>query len=146
MADFPQGLASCDASPLRKGPQRAFLRPAPVTQPAMVKPQFPTLLRLAPALVLWSCAIPKAIIVKSPNTAKTDPSAPPAELSNANLPALPDDGIRLPDMLAMPGDSEFHATSPNIPKGGPDASAVIARPPTDPPVRPKPKDKQLGPE
>ena len=112
----------------------------------MVKSQLATLVRLAPALALWSCAAPKAIIVALPKTAKPDPSAPTADLANANLPALPDDGIRLPDMLAMPGDSEFRATAPNVPKGGPDASAVIARPPTDPPSRPKPKDKKSEPE
>jgi len=111
----------------------------------MVKSQIATLVRLAPALVLCSCAIPKAIIVELPKTAKTDPSATSPALADPNLPALPDDGIRLPDMLAMPGDSEFRATAPNVPKGGPDASAVISRPPTDPPSRPKPKDRKSDP-
>ena len=102
----------------------------------MVKSQFAILARLAPALALCACAIPKAIVVELPKSPKTDPATAPA-LADANLPAQPDDGIRLPDMLAMPGDSEFRATAPNVAKSSTDASAVISRPPTDPPSRPK---------
>jgi len=112
----------------------------------MVKSQFATLARLAPALALCACAVPKAIVIELPKKNQTNPSATPPALANANLPPMPEDGIRLPDMLAMPGDSEFRATAPNATKGGSAASAVSARPPTDPPSRPKPKDKKSEPE
>jgi len=112
----------------------------------MVKPQLATLLRLAPALALCACAIPKAIVVELPKKAQTDSSTASPDLANANLPVMPDDGLRLPDMEAMPGDSDFRATAPNLPKSGSEANAVSARPPTDPPSRPKPKDKKSEPE
>lgn len=99
--------------------------------------KFATLARLAPALTLLSCAAPKAIIVNEAPAPTRRQTAANSANSEPNLPALPDDGIRLPDMLGMPGDGEFRATKP---KGGTDAGAVISRPPTDPPSRPKPKD------
>ena len=111
----------------------------------MVKILTASLVRLAPVLALGACAVPKAIVVELPKSSTTDPAPPPAELAQTKLPSQPDDGIRLPDMLGMPGDGEFRATAPNAPKGGPDASAVISRPPTDPPSRPKPKDKKSEP-
>lgn len=101
--------------------------------------KFATLARIAPALALYSCAAPKAIIVELPPASQHDPGAVPPEISEPEFPTLPDDGIRLPDMLAMPGDNEFRATAPTTPKAGSDSNAVIARPPTDPPPRPKPK-------
>ena len=105
----------------------------------MVKTLLPTLARIVPALALWSCAAPKAIVVELPPASKQDQAAMPAGSDEPAIPTLPDDGIRLPDMLKMPGEGEFRAAGPLPPKGGADASAVIARPPTDPPPRPKPK-------
>lgn len=93
---------------------------------------------LSSALVLGSCAAPKAVVIETASTKKTDKPVE-ATVPEPAVPSLPDDGLRLPDMLAMPGEGEFRATSPNLPKPGPDAGAVIARPPTDPPSRPKPK-------
>ncbi len=95
---------------------------------------------IAAALALVACAAPKAVVVEDPAAlpklelaaVESDVAATPA------APALPDDGLRMPDMLAMPGDIEFRATSPMLPAVGGDTSAVIARPPTDPPSRPKP--------
>ena len=62
-------------------------------------------------------------------TVPTEPEAP--------IPTTPDDGIRLPDMLTLPGEGDFRATNPTAPKTSPEASAVTVRPPTDPPPRPK---------
>jgi hypothetical protein len=103
----------------------------------MVTTKLAILARLSPVFVLWSCAAPKAIVVEEAPTRTTRRAAADSGFSDANLPPLPDDGIRLPDMLAMPSDREFRATTP---KGHLDAGAVIARPPTDPPSRPKPKE------
>ena len=102
----------------------------------MVKMKFASFAGIVPALALLSCVAPKATVVESaPATRKSRTAAD----SSLNLPDLPDDGIRLPDMLAMPGDGEFRATRPGTSMAGPEG-AVIARPPTDPPSRPKPKD------
>jgi hypothetical protein len=105
----------------------------------MVKTKLATLVRLAPALALFSCAAPKAIVVEQAPQPRKPKAAVESENSEPSFPSLADDGIRLPDMLAMPGASEFHATSPNAPKVGTEAGTVISRPPTDPPPRPKPK-------
>ena len=97
-----------------------------------------TITACAASAALWSCAPRKAIIVEAaPVTPKTEaPLAANVPAEPGDLPP-PDDGIRLPDMLGMPAESEFktssHGTKPS--EGG----AVVARPPTDPPSRPKPK-------
>ncbi len=69
---------------------------------------------------------------------------PEKKSKGANRPSedvpLPD-GIRMPDLLAMPTDADFRPTNPAATQaqaGGP-SGAVIARPPTDPPSRIKPK-------
>ena len=98
-----------------------------------------TLARLAPALALLSCAAPKARVVEEPKPQPEAVAAAPAVPDAGVLPAQ-DRGIRLPDMLGLPGDTEFRATTPPAPKGGSEAGAVISRPPTDPPSRPKPKN------
>lgn len=100
----------------------------------MPQTKFAILARISPALALLSCAAPKAIVIELPPKSNK-PATGEAALANAIIPPLPNDGIRLPDMLAMPGDGEFRAP----PAKASDAGAVIARPPTDPPSRPKPK-------
>jgi hypothetical protein len=105
----------------------------------MVPMKYFKLTLLALAWLLGSCAAPKAIVIEKPRTKKAEGPVV-ATATEPAVPTLPDDGLRLPDMLAMPGDGEFRATSPNLPKTGPDSGAVISRPPTDPPSRPKPKD------
>lgn len=105
----------------------------------MVKTTFATLSRIAPALALLSCAAPKAIVVEQARPPKKVKAATDPGLAEPALPSPPDDGIRLPDMLAMPEEGEFRPTSPNARKVGTEAGTVIARPPTDPPPRPKPK-------
>jgi hypothetical protein len=117
---------------------KALCSARPIHGSIMVTMKFVSLARIAPALALLSCAAPKATVVAPAPAPKK--SQAPAE-PGFSEPALPDDGIRLPDMLAMPGDGEFRATRPNPSKVGPEG-AVIARPPTDPPSRPKPKDTE----
>ncbi|MGA0845909.1 MAG: hypothetical protein ACO3RV_05150 [Luteolibacter sp.] len=52
---------------------------------------------------------------------------PLPELDAANYPSMPDDGLRLPDMMTLPGENEFKPVSkPVMPAGG---GAVIAVPP-----------------
>ncbi len=126
-----------DRFTLACGTAKRFAHRRPIDGSDMLTTKLATLARIAPALALWSCAAPKAIVVELPR-AKNNPSATAPEVADSTLPTLPDDGIRLPDMLGMPGDGDFHATAPTVPKGQPDASAVISRPPTDPPSRPKP--------
>lgn len=91
---------------------------------------------LLPAALFVSCAAPKAIVVEEPNQRKVE--EPVAEVPEIEEPGLPDDGLRLPDMLTMPGDAEFRSTRPAPDEPG--SGAVIARPPTDPPSRPKGED------
>jgi hypothetical protein len=105
----------------------------------MLKTKLATLVWLAPALALLSCAAPKALVVEQAPRPKKQQAAVDSAGSEPAFPSPADDGIRLPDMLAMPGASEFHATSPKAPKVGSEAGTVISRPPTDPPPRPKPK-------
>jgi hypothetical protein len=107
----------------------------------MVKTKIANLARMAPAFALLSCAAPKVIVAATaPASPRQQAAVEPMDSMPGDLP-LPDDSIRLPeDMLAMPGEGEFRATRPNALKPGGEASAVIARPPTDPPSRPKPKD------
>ena len=108
----------------------------------MVKTQFANLARITPAFALFSCAAPKAIVVEPPPAAVKQEAA--AEVPKVPAPPLadlpPDDGLRLPSMLDLPGEGEFRATSPSATLPAPGTGAVIARPPTDPPPRPKPKD------
>ena len=107
----------------------------------MVKTKFATLAQLAPALALLACAAPKAIIVELAPAAKKGATTGDAGLADPAFPELPDDGIRLPDMLAMPGEGEFRASARGSNNSKAEANAVVARPPTDPPPRPKAKDK-----
>jgi hypothetical protein len=107
----------------------------------MLKTLFAIPARLALVLTLFSCAAPKAIVV-APPPAPEKPQQAVVEpvVSEPAIPSKkPDDGIRLPDMLAMPEEGEFRATNPSAPKPDGGSGAVIARPPTEPPSRPKPK-------
>lgn len=96
---------------------------------------------LGGALVLTSCVPPKAIVVEAasaPAPKEVEKAPEPVAPEPLEPPPLPNDGLRMPDMLAMPGDDDFRATNPST-KTGEDAGAVISRPPTDPPSRVKPK-------
>lgn len=99
-------------------------------------PNIKTSALLGVALALASCAAPKATVVEQATVPKTQESVPEPVVAELELPAFPEDEIRMPDMLGMPGDGEFRSTNPVGMKG---AGAVISRPPTDPPSRVKPK-------
>ena len=90
------------------------------------------------ALLLPSCAPKATVVVEAPVLKKVEkvqePVAP--ELS---VPAQVDDGLRMPDMLAMPSEGDFRSTSPGAVKSSDSSGAVIARPPVDPASRLKPK-------
>lgn len=91
-------------------------------------------------LALGSCAPPKAIVIaEAPARKKAEPKVEPVVVPDLPVTGLPDDGIRMPEMLDMPGDGEFRPTNPALPKATGEAGAVISRPPTDPPSRVKPK-------
>lgn len=115
-------------------PQNAFFGPP---QSALDMPKTPLsfIIPLAPAIALFSCA-PKAIVVEEAPAPKPTKEKP-VEVAES-LPTAPDDGLRIPDMYTLPGNAEFRATSPTAPRTG-FSGAVTARPPTEPPSRPKPK-------
>jgi hypothetical protein len=102
----------------------------------MPTPNIKTSALLGVALTLASCVAPKATVVEQAAVTKTQESVPEPMVAELELPALPEDGIRMPDMLGLPGDGDFRSTHPVGMKG---AGAVISRPPTDPPSRVKPK-------
>ncbi len=87
------------------------------------------------ALAMVSCVAPKATVVaeapKKKEAKVPEPVAPEPE-----MPALPDNEIRLPQMLDLPDDNAFRASNPQTPKVG--SGGVMIRPPTDPPSRVKP--------
>lgn len=95
-------------------------------------------------LALASCAAPKAVVVAAaPLEKKKEPKVPEPVAPDPLLPGLPNDGIRGGDtMLALPGEGDFRATNPALPKPGGGSGAVISRPPTDPPSRVKPKAEE----
>jgi hypothetical protein len=52
-------------------------------------------------------------------------------------PAIPDDGLRLPDMLTMPQDNELKAAASAPTEKSSEPAPVVARPPADAVVKPK---------
>ena len=103
----------------------------------MVTKMIRTLALSGLAVMMGSCVPPKAVVVAGPPVVKKEDK--PAELPVPDLPPLPDEDIRLPQMLNLPTDGQFRASNPDLPKVG--SSGVIVRPPTDPPSRVKPGDK-----
>jgi hypothetical protein len=99
-------------------------------------PKHPLLWIPAAAMIaaLGSCAAPKAEVAEKsvtgvPNAVAQQPE--PEESTPAPLAASPpDDGIRLPDMMMLPGENEFRKPSP-ITTGSGGSGAVIARPPSE---------------
>ena len=90
---------------------------------------------LFPLAALVSCTAPKAVVVQEATPAPAPATVEPAETQPAAQAAEPDDGIRLPDMLGLPGESEFKRPSPASGPAG-TSGAVIARPPVNPPAQP----------
>lgn len=81
----------------------------------------PTILLVAIALA--SCVPPKAGVIAEVPTKPVviAPAAP-------EKPAIADDGLRLPDMLALPDDTQLRSTAPLDKEGD---ATIIARPPTE---------------
>ena len=86
-----------------------------------------------------SCVPPKALVVAEPPSPVKKVKSPEPVLAEAALPNIPDDGLRMGNMLELPSDREFRTTSSSAVRTGSEAGAVIARPPTDPPSRVKSK-------
>lgn len=78
---------------------------------------------LLAALALASCAPPKAIV--TPEAPKKPVSAAPA---TPERPALADDGLRLPDMLTLPDDTQLRSVAPLEKEGD---ATIITSPPTE---------------
>lgn len=95
-------------------------------------------------LLMVSCA-PKAVVIQeTPIAPKQEVAKIPEPLTPAidqNATVAPDDGLRIPNMLELPGEGEFRSTSAPGTKAETGSGAVISRPPTDPPVRVKPKEE-----
>lgn len=107
----------------------------------MIISKITTCVLLAVALATISCVPPKAVMVAPAPTVKSK-ERKATESGTAGvpeLPTMPDEGIRMPDMLGLPTDLDFQATSPVLPRTGAGSGSVISRPPTDPPSRVKPK-------
>jgi hypothetical protein len=91
---------------------------------------------LGMAMALMSCAAPKATVVAETPAVKNEKPATPA-LEPANPPLPVDDGLRMPDMLAMPDAGDFRSTNSSATMTGNSSGAVISRPPTEAPPKPK---------
>jgi hypothetical protein len=91
------------------------------------------------ALLPPSCAPKATVVVEAPVKIKQEIAPEPAapELS---VPAQVEDGLRMPDMLAMPSEGDFRSTNPAAPKTGNASGAVISRPPADASMQVKPKE------
>lgn len=106
----------------------------------MVISKITTCALLGLAMALVSCALPKpAVVVAQPPAPKKVEKEPEATFPEPPVPSLPGDEIRMPpDMVSLPNDGDFRATTPLGSKSDPGAGAVFVRPPTDPPSRVKP--------
>ena len=134
-------MTALHASALRGDVQTAFLRhraaASILREFNMVISKITISALLGFAMALVSCATPKATAVAQPPALKKVTKEPEATFSEAPVPSLPGDEIRMPPgMVGLPNESEFHATTPVAPPG---SGAVFVRPPTDPPSRVKPK-------
>jgi len=93
---------------------------------------------LAAALTVVSCRVPKASAPEKPPIPKQESPKPPAlALPTGGIVPLPNDGIRMGDMLDLPTEGDFRSI---VPKQSP--GPVVARPPTEPPSRVKPTPPQ----
>jgi hypothetical protein len=94
------------------------------------------------ASLLVSCATPKATPVVTPPVAlKAVESQEPVVMLPPEpvFPGVPDDGIRMPDMLGMPNEGDFKPTVSTFKDPSTGGGPVISRPPMEPPERVKPK-------
>ena len=117
------------ASLLRAGRQRPFFR-AKAMQLGIIKTvKLNRTLATLGGMALVSCAAPKAVVIEAPAVPKKVVKAPQPVVEAPVPTPIVNEGLRMPDMLAMPTESEFRATNPTVPKLGNEAGAVIARPP-----------------
>lgn len=78
-------------------------------------------------LALASCATPKAVVIEQ-TPIKQQPSVT-SDATVKKLPALANDGLRMPeDMLALPDDNQLRSTAP-IKKDG--NATIVTSPPTE---------------
>jgi hypothetical protein len=78
---------------------------------------------LLAALAFASCAPPKAIVIAE--APKKDAVIAPAA---PETPALADDGLRLPDMLVLPDETQLRSAAPLEKEGD---ATIITSPPTE---------------
>lgn len=95
-----------------------------------------------PACSLFKPKSPEPELAKPAAASKPTETVPvativPEAAPEPSKPAMPDDGLRLPDMLTMPQDNELKASTSAPPANPSEPAPVVARPPTDPPARPK---------
>jgi len=84
-------------------------------------------------MALLSCAAPKpSVVAETPQPVKPVETSADAALPTA--PAQVDDGIRLPDMLALPTENDLRKVKPA--DGPAESGAVISRPPVEPVKKP----------
>lgn len=99
--------------------------------PALIHPHAARFLRLAPLLALAACAAPKAEVVAEP-PAPVRAKPKPAAMQEPEASAPADDGIRLPEMLTLPGEGELRPAATTPGRTTPERGAVISRPPVAP--------------
>jgi hypothetical protein len=81
---------------------------------------------LLSALALASCAPPKAIVIQE--APKTQQPAAASTTPVEKTAALPDDGLRLGDMLTLPDDNQLRSAAPTEKDGN---ATIITSPPGD---------------
>jgi hypothetical protein len=86
-------------------------------------------------LALASCAPPKAVVVQEAPAPVKRVEAQAVAASGETPAVLQDDGLRMPDLLELPGEGEFRPSSATSATTGNEPGAVISRPPTEPPSR-----------
>jgi hypothetical protein len=89
--------------------------------------------------MLASCAPKATVVVEAPVKIKQE-KAPEPVAPESSAPSQVNDGLRMPDMLAMPSEGDFRSTNPAAPKTSNASGAVISRPPADASSQVKPKE------
>ena len=79
---------------------------------------------LLSALALASCAPPKAIVIQE--APKTQQPAAASTTPVEKTAALPDDGLRLGDMLTLPDDNQLRSAAPTEKDGN--ATIITSQP------------------
>jgi hypothetical protein len=90
---------------------------------------------LSMACLQLSCVVPKALVVAEVPAAKAPEKVAELPTVTPAAPTLVEDGLMMPNMLAMPSDNDLRSVAKPQPKMGSEVGEVIARPPTEPPSR-----------